>query len=99
MDLTHNTDLEWLSLNWRKYRASKMSKSMRRMILLMFQEDYQYLPSLKDIRNIEVPIPTDSELNLLESMRKSMDSLLAKCSNFQVLNKELNLSLKSNFLT
>ena len=27
---------EWLSLNWRKYRASTFSKSKKRMILIMF---------------------------------------------------------------
>lgn len=46
----HDQDLEWLSLNWRKYRASKMSKSIRRMILIMFEEDYQYFPTLKEIK-------------------------------------------------
>lgn len=46
----HDTDLEWLSLNWRKYRACKMSKSIRRMILIMFEEDYQYFPTLKEIK-------------------------------------------------
>lgn len=35
-----DTDLEWLSLNWRKFRAQKMSKSNRRMILQMFEIDY-----------------------------------------------------------
>ena len=30
------TDLEWLSLNYRKQRAAKLSNSKRRMILLMF---------------------------------------------------------------
>ena len=34
------TYLEWMSLNYRKERAAKMSKSIRRMILIMFQEDY-----------------------------------------------------------
>ena len=34
------TDLEWMSLNYRKERAAKLSKSIRRMILIMFQEDY-----------------------------------------------------------
>ncbi|MDA9747086.1 restriction endonuclease subunit S [Prochlorococcus sp. AH-736-M13] len=76
-----------------------MSVKGKRILLGSRVEGARANISLKDIRNIEVPIPTDSELNLLESMRKSMDSLLTKCSNFQVLNKELNLSLKRNFLT
>ena len=30
------TDLEWMSLNYRKQRAAKLSRSKRRMILIMF---------------------------------------------------------------
>lgn len=47
----YETDLEWLSLNWRKYRASRMSKSIRRMFLAMFEHDYQYFPTLREIRD------------------------------------------------
>ena len=36
----HPTTLEWMSINWRKYRASLVSPSLRRMILNMFEEDY-----------------------------------------------------------
>ena len=45
------TDLEWMSLNYRKERAAGMSPSKRRMILVMFEEDYQYFPSLREIRD------------------------------------------------
>lgn len=47
----HDTHLEWLSLNFRKYRATQTSSSIRRMILIMFEEDYQYFPSLREIRD------------------------------------------------
>ena len=47
----HETDLEWLCLNWRKYRAQKMSRSIRRMILIMFEVDYQYFPTLNEIKD------------------------------------------------
>ena len=46
-----NTDLEWLSLNWRKYRAQVISKSNRRVILHMFEQDYQYFPTLRNIKD------------------------------------------------
>ena len=45
------TDLEWLSLNYRKERAAKMSSSKRRMILIMFQNDTSYFPSIREIRD------------------------------------------------
>ena len=51
LDFIHNTNLEWLSLNWRKDRARKMSGSSRRLILIMVEEDYQYLPSLREIKD------------------------------------------------
>ena len=51
LSLIHPTELEWMSLNYRKERAAKMSESKRRMILMMFQNDYQYFPSLKEIRD------------------------------------------------
>ena len=44
-------DLEWLSLNYRKERAARLSKSRRRMILIMFQKDISYFPSLKEVRD------------------------------------------------
>ena len=43
--------LEWLSLNYRKERAVKISSSLRRMILIMFQKDISYFPTLKEIRD------------------------------------------------
>ena len=43
--------LEWLSLNYRKERAVKLSSSMRRMILIMFQKDIPYFPTLREIRD------------------------------------------------
>ena len=51
LSFIYETDLEWMSLNYRKERAARMSKSIRRMILIMFQDDYQYFPTLKEIRN------------------------------------------------
>lgn len=50
-NIIHNTDLEWLSINWRKYRAVNKSSSNRRLILIMFENDYEYFPSLKEIRD------------------------------------------------
>ena len=35
-NFTNPTDLEWMSLNYRKERAAKLSKSKRRIILIMF---------------------------------------------------------------
>ena len=34
--LISSTDLEWLSINYRKVKASKLSNSKRRIILVMF---------------------------------------------------------------
>ena len=49
--LNNETDLEWLSLNYRKNRAAKITKSRRRMILIMFTRDISYFPSMKEIRD------------------------------------------------
>ena len=49
--LLNPTDLEWMSLNYRKARAENLSPSKRRMILLMFQKDLQYFPSMREIRD------------------------------------------------
>ena len=45
------TKHEWMSLNYRKERANNLSKSKRRMILIMFQKDFSYFPTMKDIRD------------------------------------------------
>ena len=45
------TELEWLSLNYRKERATKLAASKKRMILIMFQEDISYFPTIKEIRD------------------------------------------------
>lgn len=50
-DFVNSTDLEWMSFNYRKTRAASMSPSKRRMILVMFEEDYQYFPSVREIRD------------------------------------------------
>ena len=35
--INNNIDLEWMSINYRKERAAKLSPSKRRMVLVMFQ--------------------------------------------------------------
>lgn len=51
----HHTNLEWLSLNWRKYRASQISISIPRLILRMFEEMLKrklgYFPTLREVRD------------------------------------------------
>ena len=37
-----NIEIEWLSINYRKYRAALKQKSNKRMVLELFSEDYQY---------------------------------------------------------
>lgn len=51
LHFVHDTDLEWMSLNYRKKRAAQLSPSKRRMILVMFQNDIQYFPSMEQIRD------------------------------------------------
>ena len=50
LDFMHTTDLEWLSLNWRKFRAAMISLSVRRLILIMFESSYEYFPTLQEIK-------------------------------------------------
>ena len=47
----NENNLEWLSINYRKFRAAQISKSNRRMVYLLFEEDYQFFPSLMEIRD------------------------------------------------
>ena len=51
LNLIKSTELEWMSFNYRMQRAAKMSPSQCRTILLMFEEDYQYFPTLREIRD------------------------------------------------
>ena len=61
-------DLEFLSLNYRKERAAKISTSKRRMILIMFQKDIAYFPTLREIRD--------------ELILAQMKELSDKCANW-----------------
>lgn len=49
------TNLEWLSINWRKYRASQISQSYRRVILNMWEgmvfNNLGFFPTLREIRD------------------------------------------------
>lgn len=38
--LVKSTDYEWLSLNWRNYRVTKIDNSYRKTILQMIKQDY-----------------------------------------------------------
>ena len=54
MDSVHfitMTQLEWLSVNYRKERAARLFSSRRRMILIMFQKDISYFPTIREIRD------------------------------------------------
>lgn len=75
----HNTDFEWLSLNWRKYRAAHMSASNRRMILKMFESDFQYFPTLKEIRDGIV----NAQMNVLQQKSK----VWSNKTKFQMLKR------------
>ena len=49
--MLHETNLEWLALNWRKNRASTISNSLRRLILYMHENKVDYFPTLREIRD------------------------------------------------
>ena len=51
LNFTSSTDLEWMSLNYRKQRAANISHSKRRVILGMFLKDFRYFPTVKEIRD------------------------------------------------
>ena len=40
-----------MSINYRKERAAKLSNSSKRMLLIMFQKDLSYFPTLGEIKN------------------------------------------------
>ena len=46
-----DTHLEWTSLNYRKEKAAALSPSRRRMVLMMYQKQYPYFPTLREIRD------------------------------------------------
>lgn len=46
-----STDLEWLSLNYRKFRAAKLSKSNKRIVMVVFEKLMSYFPTLKEVRD------------------------------------------------
>ena len=45
------TDLEWTSLNYRKEKAARLSPSRRRMVLMMYQKQFSYFPTIREIRD------------------------------------------------
>ena len=44
-----DTHLEWTSLNYRKEKAAALSPSRRRMVLIMYQKQQPYFPTLREI--------------------------------------------------
>ena len=46
-----DTHLEWTSLNYRKEKTASLSPSRKRMVLMMFQKQYAYFPTLKEIKD------------------------------------------------
>ena len=62
-------DIEWLSINYRKYRAALKSRSNRTMTLELFEEDYQYFPSLKEIRDGLI----NAQINMIKNESKNWD--------------------------
>ena len=46
-----DTHLEWLSLNYRKEKAARISPSRKRMVLLMYQKQPSYFPTIREIRD------------------------------------------------
>lgn len=45
------TDFEWLSINYRKVKYAKLSGSKRRIILIMFDKEIPFFPTMLEIRD------------------------------------------------
>ena len=44
-----DTNLEWTSLNYRKEKAAALSPSRRRMVLIIYQKQQSYFPTMREI--------------------------------------------------
>ena len=74
---------EWLSINYRKYRAALKSKSIRKMTLELFEEDYQYFPSLKEIR--------DGLINAQIKMIENKSKMWSNKTRFEAIKRKYKL--------
>ena len=100
--------LEWLSINYRKFRAALKSKSDRRMSLELFEEDYQYFPSLKEIRdglinaqikmieNVSKKWNNKTKVDFLKGIYKDKWDYLFNIGGVGDLNKPLTPSILAN---
>ena len=50
-NLVSSTDVEWMSINYRLDKISKLQKSRRRIILILFLKGFQFFPTLREIRD------------------------------------------------
>lgn len=104
-----NTDVEWLSINYRKERAAKLSPSKRRMILILFQKDMSFFPSLREIRDELIKAQmmkikyeyanvytTKTDFEFIKSNYQEKWDLIFEFSNFDELDKPLTSNILSN---
>ena len=84
-------DLEYMSLNYRKERAAKLCHSRRRMVLIMYQQDISYFPTLAEIRD-EIVQAQIFELQA-QSSTWNNDTKFERLKNQYQLNWELLFKL------
>ena len=99
-----------MSLNYRKRRARNQSESIRRMILIMFQIDLPYFPTLREIRDeiikaqlheinvnsIERSFRPTSLFGLLKESYKEKWNMLFELANLGDMDKPLTPKILSD---
>ena len=102
------TDLEWLSINYRKVKYAKLSGSKRRMILIMFDKEIHFFPTMQEIRDqllkaMIFQLEKDSDYwdnnSRFEAMKKIYMyrwSMLFDLANLGDLDKPLTTKILSN---
>ena len=97
--LGYKTDLEWLSLNFRKVRASNMSTSNRRVLLIMFDQNTQYFPSIREIRDGIIKAQLKGlEEDGLENLKESYAKNWLMLFEIAGLGKNLDAPLTTSIL-
>lgn len=107
-NILYETNLEWLSLNWRKHRAQVISTSFRRIVLSMYEQEFNYFPTLREIRDdlIKGQIQLlekerhewtdDTKYNAMKKGYIAMWKMLFRLINLGGLDKPLSVAILSN---
>ena len=105
LDILSNTNVEWMSINYRMDKIANLSLSSKRVILILFQNNFQFFPTLREIRDqlimsqekiLESKLTDKTQLQSKKAVYKEQWQFLFKLADLGDIDQPLSKKILSD---